>query len=317
MGPRLGVNLLAGDPETWLDDCRRIEAMGFDEISVADHLVEGSKSPLVALAAAAAVTERVTLSTMVLNNVLRHPAELAAEAAMLQSISGGRFTLGLGSGYAASEHDAIGLPLPMVDERLDRLEEAASILRGLLHGNAVTMEGHHYRLSDHRVWPPPTPPVPILVGGGSHRLLEVAARHADIVGFTGFSVRRSGPRLTHFSADGLDRRRGYVRSLAGDRADLLRYQVLVQQVTITDDREAAGAVLVRQWADEGAVISLGDVLDCPFLLIGSPSEIATQMRDGWARWGIETWTTFSGRPDDPPIGATAEIAAELARMPSR
>lgn len=53
---RLGVNLMGSDPRTWLDDCRRIEGLGLDQVSVADHLVEGSKNPLVALAAAAAVT---------------------------------------------------------------------------------------------------------------------------------------------------------------------------------------------------------------------------------------------------------------------
>jgi probable F420-dependent oxidoreductase len=317
MRPRLGVNLLASDPSGWLDDCRRIEALGFDEISVADHLVDGSKSPLVALAAAAAVTERVTLSTMVLNNGLRHPAELASEAALLQSIADGRFTLGMGSGYAAGEHDAIGLPLPPVAERLDRLEEAVAALRDLLRGEAVTTRGRHYRLSDHRVWPVPTTPVPILVGGGSHRLLEIAARHADVVGFTGFSVRRSGPSLTHFSAAGLDQRWEHVRAMAGDRASHLRGQALVQQVTISDDREAAAASLVEQWAGEGAATSVDEVLDCPFLLLGTPSEIAAQLHDGTARWGIETWTTFSGRPDDPPLDAAAEIAAELARAPAR
>ena len=176
MGPRLGVNLLAGDPGGWPDDCRRIEAMGFDEISVADHLVDGSKNPMVALAAAAAVTERVTLSTMVLNNGLRHPAELAAEAAMLQSISSGRFTLGIGSGYATSEHDAIGVPLPAVAERLDRLEEAVAVLRALLARRArsrrtgVTTACQSIGCGRHQ-----HTPVPILVGGGSHRLLEIAA----------------------------------------------------------------------------------------------------------------------------------------------
>jgi probable F420-dependent oxidoreductase len=315
MQPRIGVNLLASEPARWLDDCRRAEALGFDEISVADHLVEGSKNPLVALAAAAAVTESVTLSTMVLNNLLRHPGELAAEAAMLQALSGGRFILGMGAGYAASEHEAIGVALPSPPERFDRLEEAVDALARLLRGEAVTTDGQHYRFTDHRAWPVPEPPVPILVGGGSHRLLEIAARHADIVGFTGFSVRSSGPSLTHFSAAGLQERWERVQLLAAERAGDLRYQLLVQQVTISDDREAAAAALAAQWADEGPAISVDDVLDCPFLLLGSPSQIAAQMRRHMQRWGIGTWTTFSGREDDPPLEALAEVIAEL-RVPA-
>jgi probable F420-dependent oxidoreductase len=273
--------------------------------------VEGSKNPLVSLAGAAAVTQSVTLSTMVLNNLLRHPGELAAEAAMLQAMSGGRFILGMGAGYAASEHDAIGIALPPPPERFDRLQEAVVALAHLLRGEAVTTHGQHYRFSDHRAWPVPDPPVPILVGGGSHRLLDIAARHADIVGFTGFSVRSSGPSLTHFSAAGLQARWEEVQQLAGDRAGQLQYQLLVQQVAISDDREASAAALAAQWAGEGAAITLDDVLGCPFLLLGSPTEIAAQMRDHQRRWGIGTWTTFSGRDDDPPLEALAEVIAEL------
>jgi hypothetical protein len=86
---------------------------------------------------------------------------------------------------------------------------------------------------------------------------------------------------------------------------------------ISDDREAAAASVAQQWADGGQEIPVADVLDCPFLLLGTPGEIAGQLVDGSVRWGIDLWSTFAGRDLDPPLEATAEIAAELVRAPAR
>src|SRR5688572_1509537 len=130
---------------------------------------------MVALAAAAAVTERVGLSTMVVNNELRHPAVLANEAAMVAEVSGGRFTLGIGAGHSEDEHDAIGAPLPAPADRIAHLEEAVIALRGLLAGEAVTTTGPWLHLTEVTASPAPSHPVPLLVGGGAHAVLRVAA----------------------------------------------------------------------------------------------------------------------------------------------
>ena len=135
------MSTIGADAASWLTWCRRLEAVGVDEISVADHLQAGALPPMVALAAAAAATERVALSTMVLNNELRHPAVLANEALMVSEVSSGRLTLGIGAGHAEDEHAAIGQPLPPPAERVDRLEEAVVALRRLLDGETVTTTG--------------------------------------------------------------------------------------------------------------------------------------------------------------------------------
>ena len=105
--------------------------------------------------------------------------------------------------------------------------------------------------------------------------------------------------------------------MAGDRVDTLRFQVLVQQVTISDDREAAGAALVAQWAEDGAPSPWTRSSSARSSSSGHRARSPRQIRDGSARWDIETWTTFSGRPADPPLEAVAEVAAELAAMPPR
>jgi probable F420-dependent oxidoreductase len=310
--PRIGVSSLMADAASWPDWCRQLEAAGVDEISAADHLQAGVLPPLAALAAAATVTERVSLSTMVLNNELRHPAVLANEVATISELSGGRFTLGIGAGHAEDEHDAIGQPLPPPPERVARLEEAVVALRRLLAGERVTTSGPSLRLADVVVSPTPSQPVPVLVGGGSRAVLRVAARHADIVGLTGFSHIEGTSRLTHFSDDALAARMDLVRGLPRERDEPLAFQALVQLLRITDDRAAAADALMAEWGD-ALTLTREEVLATPFLLLGSAEEIAAQLHERSDRLGIGTWTVFAGRPIDPTIDDLRSVVEALDR----
>ena len=172
MRPRLGVNLVGATRPAGWTGAAGSRRSGFDEISVADHLVDRRRSrPLVALAAAAAVTERVTLSTMVLNNELRHPAGWPPRPPRSQAISGGRFTLGMGAGLRrgrARRHRRCRSRRSR--ERIDRLEESVVALRA----PAARRGGHHrradhYRFTDHRV-----SPVPAHAGADPRRRREPA-----------------------------------------------------------------------------------------------------------------------------------------------
>jgi alkanesulfonate monooxygenase SsuD/methylene tetrahydromethanopterin reductase-like flavin-dependent oxidoreductase (luciferase family) len=117
--------------QTWqgvLDFWRHLEATGWDIACVSDHLVplnptrEGTNlEALSSLSALAALVPRIRLGSIVLSNTFRHPAVLAKMAAQIDIISGGRLVLGLGTGWAATEHEAYGIPLPPVRERLERL----------------------------------------------------------------------------------------------------------------------------------------------------------------------------------------------------
>jgi probable F420-dependent oxidoreductase len=312
MRPRLGVSSLVADATTWPERCRRLEGAGVDEISVADHLKPGVLPPLTALAAAAAVTDRVALSTLVVNNELRHPAVLANEVATVSALSGGRFTLGIGAGHAEDEHDAIGQPLPPPLDRIARLEESVVALRRLLGGETVTTAGPHLRLTSAVVSPTPSHAVPMLIGGGSRGVLRVAARHADIVGLTGFSHVDGTSRLTHFTDASLRERLTFVRGLPRDRDEPLRFQALVQLLRVTDDRRAAAEALVAEWGD-GLPLTVDEVLASPFLLLGSVEAIADQVRERSERLGIETWTVFTGRPVDPDLDDLAAMAEALRR----
>ncbi len=312
MRPKIGVSSLAADAASWPDWCRALEAAGIDEISAADHLKPGVLPPLTALSAAAAVTERVTLSTMVLDNGLRHPAVLANEVASISELSAGRFTLGIGAGHAEDEHAAIGQPLPPPAERIARLEESVVALRLLLDGKTVTTTGPTLHLTEVVASPIPSHRVPLLVGGGARGVQRVAARHADILGLTGFSQVGAAPKLTHYSADALEERLVSVRGLPRDRDEPLRFQALVQLLRVTDDRHAAGEALLAQMGD-AMPLTLDEVLTTPFLLLGTVEEIAAQLHERTDRFGIETWTVFVGRPIDPDLEVLGSVAEALRR----
>ncbi len=141
-----------------------------------------------ALAGLAAATRRIRLGVLVTGNIHRHPAVLANMAATVDVISNGRLELGLGAGWNAQECDAYGIPLYSVRERLERMDEAAAILTGLLRDETTTFEGKHYQLTGARCEPKPVqqPSPPLCIGGsGEQRTLRTVARYADHWNYSG------------------------------------------------------------------------------------------------------------------------------------
>ena len=302
---RLGISTTAA-PDRWPALARNLESMGFDVLHLADHLVDDVAPPIAGLLAAAEATERLVVGNLVLAVDFRHPAVVAREAAMLAVLSGGRYELGIGAGHARAEWESIGVPFDADRVRVDRLAEAVPLLRRLLAGEEITHDGDHYRLRAHRCWPVPETPVPLLVGGNGDRVLRLAAEHADIAGFTGFGLGPDGaPRLTHFTSGGLAERIAHVRAEAGH--DRTRLQVLVQRVTITPDRRAAA----RELASAFGGADLDDILDSPFLLLGTHEQIAEQLRERSARFGVETWTVFGNLPG---LGQPNDLLAPVIEL---
>lgn len=138
------------------------ESEGWHGVAAGDHWYldgpGGCLNPFVVLAHAAAHTTRVRLSTSYANNLARHPVELAQAARTLHHVSGGRFELGVGTGWATREITGAGLPFPSPRERVERLAEAVQIARALFSG-PCTFRGRHYDIDLPAVGvPTPTPP---------------------------------------------------------------------------------------------------------------------------------------------------------------
>ena len=102
-------------------------------------------------------------------------------ATALDHASGGRAVLGLGAGWHATEHATFGLDFPSLRERLDRLDEAATICRRMLDGEAAHLEGAWFAARGARNEPAPVQArLPLLIGSGERRTLPIVARCADI-----------------------------------------------------------------------------------------------------------------------------------------
>ena len=307
---RFGVNgRSAASRAEWADKARRAEDQGYAVLTMPDHLLD-LLAPLPALLAAASATTRLRVGTVVLDNDFRHPVLLAREVATVDLLTDGRFELGLGAGWLKAEYDQAGLTFDDGATRIERLEEAVGIVARLLAGEEVTVAGRHYRVTGHRIHPRPVqqPRPPIFIGGNARRLLAVAARHADIVGFTGIAFRDGGakPDVGGFRADALDARVRAVREAAGARSGGLELQALVQRVIVTDDRRGAAEGLAREWAERGG-LTADEILASPHALVGTADQIVEDLQHHRERWGISYYTVF-----EPVRDAFAPVVARLA-----
>ncbi|WP_165485771.1 LLM class flavin-dependent oxidoreductase [Frankia sp. Cppng1_Ct_nod] len=181
---RIGVRpphpLLRNGTERLHDAARRMRELGFDHAVVGDHVSfrggYGSDGLIQATALLVAAPD-ITVHTGVFLLPLRHPVPVARQVATLAAIAPGRFVFGVGiGGEDRAEVEACGVD-PATRGR--RMDEALAILRALLAGEAVTVDGEHFRLREVRVSPPPPGGVPIVIGGRSAAAVRRAGRHGD------------------------------------------------------------------------------------------------------------------------------------------
>jgi F420-dependent oxidoreductase-like protein len=177
--------------ERTVEQARAAETSGFRQVTVMDHLyqipvVGEIDEPMLeaysVVSALARETTTVRLGTQVTGVTYRNPAMLAKLVCTLDTISGGRAMLGIGAAWNDVEHEGFGYRFPVVKERMDRLDEALTIIRAMFTEDRPSFEGQHYRVSEVLNVPKPvSPKIPIMVGGvGEQRTLRIAAKHADI-----------------------------------------------------------------------------------------------------------------------------------------
>jgi probable F420-dependent oxidoreductase len=252
----------------WTDHARRIESLGFDSLVMPDNIGHGL-AVFPALAAAAVATSRLRLGSYVLANDVRHPVQVAKEAAALSALSDGRFELGLGAGRPGSEADnaMLGLPFDSPGTRVSRLSASVSIIKRLLAGETVSVTSEFYTISDASVIPPGTEPAKtrILIAGNGRRMLHLAGAEADTVALG-----------VPFDADEstVADRIGWVREAAGDRDVELNLNLMAIGDAVP--RYLAGRMDTAALAKSGAI----------GVVTGSPSEMAEQLISVRERLGI-------------------------------
>jgi F420-dependent oxidoreductase-like protein len=252
-----------------VEQVQAAEGAGFSTVTVMDHLyqipgVGPVTDPMLegwsALAALARETARVRLGTLVTGVTYRNPALLAKTATTLDVISGGRALFGLGAAWNDVEHEGYGFDFPPVRERMDRLDEALTIVRAMFTETRPSFEGRYYRIHEGLNEPRPIqrggPPI-LVGGGGEQRTLRIAARHAD---------------LTHWFAIGIEALRRkteilerYCGEIGRDPASIER--TMGAPVVVAANDAEAQAFLERMPEDRR-----------PFAQVGTVQQMAEAMR---------------------------------------
>jgi probable F420-dependent oxidoreductase len=235
---KLGLQLLGLNsvPEI-VEEARTAAAAGFDVILLPDHL--GFTAPLVPLVAIAQAVPNVQVSNLVLNSSFYRPALLARDLASVDSATGGRLIISLGTGYVEAEFDAAGIPFPSPGARVKIVAEMISELRRLLSD-----PGH--------IPPPVQTPPPIMVAAKGDKMLTLAAQQADIVAIASMGTE----------AD-LAGRVAFVREKAGDRVDDIELQFSFVQVSVDDPSDLSVLRMLEPHATEEELRKLTTLLDVP------------------------------------------------------
>ena len=298
----------AGAPPAGLDwpaFARRLEAIGYSGLVMADHVVGNGLSPFPALAAAAAATTTLRVGTLVLDNDFRNPLLLAREAATVDVISNGRLELGIGAGWHERDNHSLGIPYDRPRVRVERLAEAVPLIKRLWTEDEVTHAGPYYRHERAHSGPKPVqrPHPPILIAGGGDRILELAVKEADIVGVVPRTRRDGAPDRAAYSWETALDRFAYVRRRLGDRD--VELNTLVFGMIVTDDRPAAIADLATRMAGAPAEM----IERSPFFLVGSLAEMRAQLLRVRETFGV---SYFNVRGDH--VEPFAPLAKELSAL---
>ena len=278
----------AGSGAAWRQLARKAEDLGYSTLFLPDHF-DDQLGPLTALAGAAAATERLKVGTLVLSNDYRHPVVLAKEAATLDLLADGRLELGLGAGWLRSDYDAAGMTFDPPGVRIERLAEAVAVMKALWATGSCDFSGRHYRVTGAVGSPrPATRPHPtLLLAGGGRRMLSLAAREADIVGF---NTRLSSGAVDAAAAaaslpERFAERVAWVREAAGDRFEGLELQCHTFFCQVTTDRRQLAEAMAPMFG-----LTAEQAVEVPLVLIGTVEEICDDLVRRREAYGFSYWT---------------------------
>jgi len=279
------------DPREWASLARSAEEAGYACFMVPDHL--GRLAPFPALMVAASATRDIKLATYVLNQDWRPPALLAQEAASVQLLTGGRLELGIGAGWAQREYRQVGITYDSAGVRVSRLDEYLQVVKGALHATEpFSFDGQFFKVDHYAPLSPASTPPPILVGGGSPRILAIAGRLADIISVSTRATPDGRVDMANIALAAVEHKVESIRASAGERFSEIELNMTVRELRLTDDRRGTARELLNAWAglpNRYANVDLlteDDVLDSPHMAIGTVQQIVEQFEIARERWGF-------------------------------
>ena len=281
---------------------RKAEASGFDVICSADHI--SRRFGVLPMLATAAEISTLRISPMVIANDYRHPVLLAKETATIDVLSGGRFELGIGTGWIEDQYNAAGIPYDPPRVRVDRFEEALTVIKGCWTGEPFTFKGEHYRV-EQVTCPSPIqrPYPPLLIAGAGRRMLRLAGQQANIVSIAPLTKGISGfdefDAAVATSGDRIDAQLGWIQETAQDRFIDIELSVMAHHVEVTPDFDETVARIASE-----TDTTEEQVLHSPHMLIGPVERIIETLLNNRERFGI-SYIVFLGA-DLEAIGPVVE-----------
>ncbi|TAN23535.1 MAG: TIGR03621 family F420-dependent LLM class oxidoreductase [Actinomycetota bacterium] len=272
----------------WQEIARKAESLGFSTLFVPDHLDDGQFSPIVAMTAAAMATRTLRVGSLVFDNDYRHPVLLAREMATLDLISEGRLEVGMGAGWRRSDYEQSGIHYDPPGVRISRLSEAVEIMVSLWREGTATLEGQHYSVNGAVGLPKPYAPQgpPLIIGGGGRKILDLAARYAQIVGINpSLSAGVIGTEVARtVGPENFLERVAWVKESAGNRFEEIELQCLTLVAQARDNGYS--------WLSEVAPafgVTADQAMASPIVLVGTVSEIIETLELRRQQFGFSYW----------------------------
>jgi probable F420-dependent oxidoreductase len=309
-------------PANWRRLIAKTEDLGYSTFFLADHFLsagpalDGTYHPPQMLAAVPAIamaleqTTTLRVGCRVFCNDYHHPVMLAKEAATMDYLSGGRLEFGIGAGWIRNEYEAVNLPFDEFPLRFARFAEFVHAYKAFMAGDPLDIAGDFIRWSGFHGTPSPaqTPYPPLMIGGGSKKILQFAGQEADIVSLN-FNNRAGmlGPDgMISGLAAATARKIDWIKSGAGDRFKFIELEIGAYNTIITDHpqptAEAIGAALG---------MTAKDILSHPHCLIGSVNFICDELQRRREAYGISYIAVLDDGQNNM-VEAFAPVVARLA-----
>ena len=290
----------APSAQSWFETARRAESLGYCTLFTTDHHfgpgdianASGHRpvdvAPIAAMTMAAAVTTTLKVGCRVFCVDYHHPVVLAKELATVDFLSGGRLEAAIGAGWVQAEYDGLGIPMDRPGVRIARMAEAVGVLRAHWSGDPMEVHGEYVNVSGFSGLPAPAQPrIPLMIGGGSPKVLGLAGKLADIVSFNfNNAAGKLGPHsVTSATQEQTLEKIRWVRDGAGDRFDDLELEIGAYFISVTDNPAAAAAAIGSRLGATGA-----DILAHPHALIGTVDSICESLLQRRETLGISYFT---------------------------
>ena len=309
-------------PANWRELINKTEALGYSTFFLADHVLstgpalDGTFHPPQMLAAVPAIamalqqTTTLRVGCRVFCNDYRNPVVLAKEAATMDYLSDGRLEFGIGAGWIKAEYEAIGLAFDEFPERFARCAEFVHAYKAFMAGEPLAVAGDAINWSGFHGTPAPAqrPYPPLMIGGGSKKILGFAGREADIVSLN-FNNRAGmlGPDgMNSGLADATARKIQWVKDGAGERFAGLELEIGAYNTIITDHQGPTAAAI-----GEALGMSAEEILTHPHCLIGSIDYMCEELDRRRETYGI-SYIAVLDDGENSMVEAFAPVVRRLA-----